>query len=72
VSVFKKGDLVKPWYNVVGMVISDIRKSTPRDNHKLGVFYTDLHYVVDVLIDNKKHVFDIGTITLVSRLGGSQ
>jgi hypothetical protein len=54
------------------MVISDIRKSTPRDNHKLGVFYTDLHYVVDVLIDNKKHVFDIGTITLVSRLGGSQ
>ena len=48
----KVGDLVREdWKGGrLGVVVSKIRRSTPRDNHQLGVMYGDVHPVVDVLL----------------------
>jgi hypothetical protein len=48
----KVGDLVKENWGLerVGLVISPVRRSTPRDNYELGVMYGDNHRVNDVII----------------------
>lgn len=52
----------------IGVVISKIRRSTPRDNHQLGVMYGDVHPVVDVLLvkNNIKVVRDIDTLEVLN------
>ena len=66
----KVGDLVREdWAGGrLGVVVSKIRRSTPQDNHKLGVMYGDVHPVVDVLITRKaiKVVREIDTLELVN------
>ena len=48
----KVGDLVREEWagGRLGVVVSKIRRSTPLDNHQLGVMYSDVHPVVDVLL----------------------
>ena len=50
------------------MVVSKIRRSTPLDNHQLGVMYSDVHPVVDVLLTREaiKVVRDIDTLELLN------
>lgn len=66
----KVGDLVREdWAGGrLGVVISKNRRSTPRDNHQLGVMYGDNHRVVDVLLtrENIKVVRDIDTLELIN------
>ena len=63
----KVGDLVKENWGMerMGVVLSSVRRSTPKDNHELGVFYGDVHPVVDVLFGNKKTVCDIDGLDVV-------
>ena len=66
----KVGDLVREdWAGGrLGVVVSKIRRSTPQDNHKLGVMYCDVHPVVDVLLTREaiKVVRDIDTLELIN------
>jgi len=66
----KVGDLVREdWAGGrLGVVVSKIRRSTPRDNHKLGVMYGDVHPVVDVLLTREaiKVVRDIDGLEVIS------
>lgn len=66
----KVGDLVRENWGLkrVGVVLSPIRRSTPRDNHELGVMYGDVHPVVDVLISGtgEKAVCDIDQLEVIS------
>ncbi|MBL97497.1 MAG: hypothetical protein CMF52_06730 [Legionellales bacterium] len=68
----KVGDLVREdWAGGrLGVVVSKIRKSTPRDNHKLGVMYGDVHPVVDIVRQSErgaiKVVRDIETLELIN------
>jgi hypothetical protein len=66
----KVGDLVRETWGLerVGVVLSPIRRSTPRDNHELGVMYGDVHPVVDVLISGtgEKAVCDIDQLEVLS------
>ena len=66
----KVGDLVKENWGLerVGVVLSSIRRSTPLDNHQLGVMYGDVHPVVDVLLAREaiKVVRDIDTLELLN------
>ena len=50
------------------MVVSKIRRSTPRDNYKVGVMYGDNHRVIDVIISGtgKKEVVDIEAVEVIS------
>ena len=64
------GDLVREdWAGGrLGVVVSKIRRSTPLDNHQLGVMYSDVHPVVDVLLTREaiKVVRDIDTLEMIS------
>ena len=66
----KVGDLVREdWVGGrLGVVVSKIRRSTPQDNHQLGVMYGDVHPVVDVLLTREaiKVVRDIDTLELLN------
>ena len=66
----KVGDLVREdWAGGrLGVVVSKIRRSTPLDNHQLGVMYGDVHPVVDVLISGtgEKAVCDIDQLELLN------
>ncbi len=66
----KVGDLVREdWAGGrLGVVVSKIRRSTPLDNHRLGVMYSDVHPVVDVLLTREaiKVVRDIDTLEVLS------
>ena len=66
----KVGDLVREdWVGGrLGVVVSKIRRSTPLDNHQLGVMYGDVHPVVDVLLTREaiKVVRDIDTLELLN------
>ena len=66
----KVGDLVREDWSGgrLGVVVSKIRRSTPRDNHQLGVMYGDVHPVVDVLLTREaiKVVRDIDTLEMIS------
>ena len=66
----KVGDLVREdWAGGrLGVVVSKIRRSTPRDNHQLGVMYGDVHPVVDVLLTREaiKVVRDVDTLELLN------
>jgi hypothetical protein len=68
----KVGDLVREdWAGGrLGVVVSKIRKSTPRDNHFLGVMYDDVHPVADIIIQSErgaiKVVRDIETLELIN------
>ena len=66
----KVGDLVKENWGLerVGVVLSSIRRSTPLDNHEMGVMYGDVHPVVDVLLAREaiKVVRDIDTLELLN------
>ena len=66
----KVGDLVREdWAGGrLGVVGSRIRRSTPLDNHQLGVMYSDVHPVVDVLLTREaiKVVRDIDTLEVLS------
>jgi hypothetical protein len=66
----KVGDLVKENWGLerVGVVLSSIRRSTPLDNHEMGVMYGDVHPVVDVLVSEtgEKAVCDIDQLELIS------
>ena len=66
----KVGDLVRENWGLerVGVVVSKIRRSTPRDNHEMGVMYGDVHPVVDVLISEtgEKAVCDIDQLEVLS------
>ena len=66
----KVGDLVRENWGLkrVGVVLSPIRRSTPRDNHVIGVMYGDVHPVVDVLIaeTGEKAVCDIDTLEVIN------
>ena len=66
----KVGDLVREdWAGGrLGVVVSKIRRSTPRDNYKLGVMYGDNHRVIDVIISGtgKKEVVDIEAVEVIS------
>ena len=52
----------------IGVVVSEVRRSTPRDNHHLGAMLGDVHPVVDVLLvkNNIKVVRDIDTLELLN------
>ena len=69
-EIMKTGDLVREdWAGGrLGVVVSKIRRSTPLDNHQLGVMYGDVHPVVDVLLTREaiKVVRDIDTLELIS------
>lgn len=69
-ETMKTGDLVREdWAGGrLGVVVSKIRRSTPHDNHQLGVMYGDVHPVVDVLLTREaiKVVRDIDTLELIS------
>jgi len=64
------GDLVREdWAGGrLGVIVSKIRRSTPQDNHQLGVMYGDTHPVVDVLLTREaiKVVRDIDTLEVLS------
>ena len=64
------GDLVREdWAGGrLGVVVSKIRRSTPLDNHQLGVMYSDVHPVVDVLLTREaiRIVRDIDTLEIIS------
>lgn len=66
----KVGDLVREdWKGGrLGVVVSKIRRSTPLDNHQLGVMYGDVHPVVDVLLTREaiKVVRDIDMLELLN------
>ena len=66
----KVGDLVREDWDGgrLGVVVSKIRRSTPLDNHQLGVMYGDVHPVVDVLLAREaiKVVRDIDTLELLN------
>ena len=66
----KIGDLVREEWSGgrLGVVVSKIRRSTPLDNHQLGVMYGDVHPVVDVLLTREaiKVVRDIDTLELLN------
>jgi len=66
----KVGDLVREDWSGgrLGVVVSKIRRSTPQDNHQLGVMYGDVHPVVDVLLTRKaiKVVRDIDGLEVIS------
>ena len=66
----KVGDLVKENWGLerVGVVLSSIRRSTPLDNHEMGVMYGDVHPVVDVLVSGtgEKAVCDIDQLELIN------
>jgi len=66
----KVGDLVRENWGLerVGVVLSSIRRSTPLDNHEMGVMYGDVHPVVDVLVSGtvEKAVCDIDQLELIS------
>ena len=66
----KVGDLVRENWGLerVGVVLSSIRRSTARDNWKMGVMYGDVHPVVDVLVSGtgEKAVCDIDQLELIS------
>ena len=66
----KVGDLVRENWGLerVGVVLSSIRRSTPLDNHEMGVMYGDVHPVVDVLLTREaiKVVRDIDTLEVLS------
>ena len=66
----KVGDLVREdWKGGrLGVVVSKIRRSTPLDNHQLGVMYGDVHPVVDVLLTREaiKVVRDIDTLEVLN------
>ena len=68
--MMKVGDLVREdWAGGrLGVVVSKIRRSTPLDNHQLGVMYGDVHPVVDVLLTREaiKVVRDIDTLELLN------
>ena len=66
----KIGDLVRE-YGVlgrVGVVLSEIRRSTPQDNYQMGVMYGDNHRVVDVFVfeAGAKAVCDIDGVEVIS------
>ena len=66
----KVGDLVREdWAGGrLRVIVSKIRRSTPLDNHQLGVMYGDVHPVVDVLLTREaiKVVRDIDTLELLN------
>ena len=66
----KVGDLVRETWGLerVGVVLSPVRRSTPRDNRSMGVMYGDLHCVMDVLVSGtgEKIVCDIDQLELVN------
>lgn len=66
----KIGDLVKENWGLerTAVVLSPIRRSTARDNWKMGVMYGDVHPVVDVLISEtgEKEVCDIDQLEVIS------
>jgi len=66
----KVGDLVRENWGLerIGVVLSPIRRSTARDNWKMGVAYGDVHPVVDVLISKtgEKEVCDIDQLEVIS------
>ena len=66
----KVGDLVRENWGLerVGVVLSSIRRSTPLDNHEMGVMYGDVYPVVDVLVSGtgEKAVCDIDQLELIS------
>ena len=66
----KVGDLVRENWGLerVGIVASKIRRSTPRDNHSIGVMYGDNYRVVDVLLleVGVKVVRDIDGLEVIS------
>ena len=67
----KVGDLVRENWGLkrVGLVISPIRRSTPRDNHSMRRFITrDVHYVMDVIVSGtgEKIVCDIDQLEVLN------
>ncbi len=66
----KVGDLVKENWGLerTAVVLSPVRRSTPSDNHFLGVAYHDVHPVVDVLLFEAgvKVVRDIDGLEVIS------
>ena len=66
----KVGDLVKENWGLerTAVVLSPIRRSTPKDNWSLGVAYGDVHPVVDVFLfeASVKVVRDIDGLEVIS------
>ena len=66
----KVGDLVKENWGLerVAVVLSSIRRSTPRDNYAIGVMHEDTYPVVDiVLLDaGVKVVRDVDGLEVIS------
>lgn len=66
----KVGDLVRENWGLerTAVVLSPIRRSTARDNWKMGVMYGDVHPVVDVLIlgTGEKEVCDIDQLEVIN------
>ena len=66
----KVGDLVQENWGLerTAVVLSPIRRSTPRDNHSIGVMYGDNYRVVDVLLleAGVKVVRDIDGLEVIS------
>lgn len=66
----KVGDLVKENWGLerTAVVLSPVRRSSPRDNHEIGVMYNDVHPVVDVLLleAGVKVVRDIDGLEVIS------
>ena len=66
----KVGDLVRETWGLerVAVVLSPIRRSTPRDNYSIGVMYGDNYRVVDILLleAGVKVVRDIDTLEVLS------
>ena len=54
----------------LGVVVSQVRRSTPRDNHQLGAMLGDVNPVVDVLLvkNNIKVVRDIDTLEVINEV----
>lgn len=66
---FKIGDLVRDidtHTGAVGVVVSSCRRSTPNDNHQLGIMYGDVVPVVDVFFVDRVYVYDIDLLELVN------
>lgn len=66
----KVGDLVKENWGLerTAVVLSPVRRSTPRDNHSIGAMYHDLYPVADVLLleAGVKVVRDIDGLEVIS------
>ena len=66
----KVGDLVKENWGIerAAIVLSPVRRSTPKDNYFLGAMYHDVHPVVDgFLLDaGLKVVRDIDGLEVIS------